>query len=81
MPYRNDFEGGDIVNDSDEEEDEAGDARVPVHAKQGAPMKDWNSLGPHQKRRESQKAFDELRKIATARNVEPERVAGSLLRR
>ena len=54
---------------------------MPVHAKQGAPMKDWTSLGPHQKRRESQRAFDELKKVASARNVEPEIVAGSLLHR
>ena len=44
-------------------------------------MKDWDSLGPLQKRRQSQKAFDEMKKSAAIRNVEPERLAGNLLHR
>ena len=41
---------------------------VPAHAKQGAPLKAWDSLGPLQKRRQSQKAFDEMKKAAQIRN-------------
>ena len=38
-------------------------------------------MGPLQKRRQSQKAFDEMKKAADVRNVEPERLAGNLLHR
>ena len=76
------FQGGDVYEDS-EGEGEDGHPRVPVPAlaKQGAPLKDWDSLGPLQKRRQSQKAFDEMKKSAEIRNVEPERLAGNLLHR
>ena len=50
-----------------------------VRAKQGAPIKCWDSLGPHQKRLQSQKVYDELKKTASARNIEPERLTGTLL--
>ena len=66
------------MEDSGDEDD---GGMVPVHAKQGAPMKEWDSLGPHQKRKQSQRVFDELKKTANARKVEPERLAGTLLHR
>ena len=44
-------------------------------------MKEWDSLGPLQKRRESQKAFDEIKKVAQVRNVDPQRIAGNLVYR
>ena len=59
----------------------AEDEEICEPLKQGAPMKVWNSLGPEGKRKESQKALDELKKTARARNVEPERLAGTLLHR
>ena len=55
------------------------EAREPL--KQGPPIKEWEYLGPHQKRKQSQRAFDEIKKTALARNVEPEKVAGTLLHR
>jgi hypothetical protein len=62
--------------------DEENDAvAVEVHAKQGPPMKPWDSLGPSQKRKQSQRAFDELKNIASVRKVEPGRLAGTLLHR
>ena len=44
-------------------------------------MKDWDDLGPHQKRMLSQKAFDEVKKTSAARGIEPVRLIGTLLRR
>ena len=44
-------------------------------------MKDWDQLGTQTRRRETQKAFDELKKTADARNVDPEKLAGGILRR
>ena len=49
--------------------------------KQGPKMKDWDQLGTQTRRRETQKAFDELKKTADARNVDPEKLAGGILRR
>ena len=68
--------GGAIGDDSEEELCEAGD-----HLKQGAHMKVWEELGQRHKRRESQKAVDEIKKVAVARNVEPEKIAGTVLHR
>ena len=51
------------------------------HLGQGAPMKNWEYLGPHQKRRLSQKALDEVKRAAAARNVAPEKIAGAVLHR
>ena len=51
------------------------------HRKQGAPFKDWMELGPHHKRRESQRAMDEIKKVAAARNIEASKIAGSVLHR
>ena len=44
-------------------------------------MKNWEYLGPHQKRRLSQKALDEVKRAAAARNVAPEKIAGAVLHR
>ena len=76
-------QGGDVYDEDSEDEREEYHAMgpVPAHAKQGAPLKAWDSLGPLQKRRQSQKAFDEMKKAAQIRNVEPERLAGNLLHR
>ena len=52
-----------------------------VPGKQGAPCKPWDELGTRQKRAKNQKAFDEVKKLAASRNVEPEKVVGGLLRR
>ena len=49
--------------------------------KPGAPIKAWEELGPRQKRKQSQKAFDEAKKVAEARNIGTEQVLGGLLRR
>ena len=74
--------GGHVYVDSEEGgEDGPAMHQIPVHAKQGAPMKDWDDLGPLQKRRQSQSAFDEVKKAALARNVDPQRVAGNILHR
>ena len=75
-------QGGDVYEESEgEREDDHALGPIPAHAKQGAQLKDWDSLGPLQKRRQSQKAFDEMKKAAQVRNVEPERLAGNLLHR
>jgi hypothetical protein len=74
------YEGG-VLEADEEADDEEEDEEVREPLKQGAPMKDWNALGPGGKRKQSQKAFDELKKTARARNVEPERLAGTLLHR
>ena len=75
-------EGGHVYEDSEDEgEDGPSLVQIPVHEKQGAPMKDWDSLGPLQKRRVSQRAFDELKRTAKARNINPQRLAGSILHR
>ena len=71
--------GGVLYDDSEEEEEET--EEVPEILKQGAPMKEWEFLGPHQKRKQSQKAFNEIQKTARARNIEPEKIAGTLLHR
>ena len=54
---------------------------MPHPARLGPPLKSWESLGPHQKRMQSQKVFDELRKTATARDIDPGRLTGTLLHR
>ena len=57
------------------------DGEAVVPGKQGAPCKPWDELGTRQKRAKNQKAFDEVKKLAASRNVEPEKVVGGLLRR
>ena len=57
------------------------DIAVPVIAKQGAPMKDWDKLGHSRKRRESQSIMSELQKTAESRNVEMVQLAGTILHR
>ena len=52
-----------------------------VPGKLGPKMKDWDQLGTQQRRRETQKAFDELKRTADVRNVQPEKLAGGILRR
>ena len=69
---------GGVDEDAEYDDDEGGHQ---VRAKQGAPIKCWDSLGPHQKRLQSQKVFDELKKTASARNIEPARLTGTLLHR
>ena len=64
--------------DNDEPE-EVGISRRVRH--QGPTLKDWDSLGPQQKRKKSQRLMDELRKTSNERNVDPIMMAGSLLHR
>ena len=47
----------------------------------GPPLKPWCELKPQMKRRLTQKAFEEVKKVAEKRDVEPEQVVGGLLRR
>ena len=54
---------------------------MPHPARLGPPFKPWDSLGPHQKRMQSQKVFDELKRTATARDIDPGRLTGTLLHR
>ena len=70
------FVGG-AINDESEQELQGNEN----HLKQGAPMKAWEELGSRHKRRESQKAVDEIKKVSVARNVEPEKIAGTVLHR
>ena len=63
------------------EEDSEDGVDVPEHLAQGAPKKNWEVLCPRQKRRESQRAFEEVKKAAASRKVEPEKMAGAVLHR
>ena len=47
----------------------------------GPRCKDWDKLGSQQKRKESQRVYDELKKTSEARNVEPVQLVGNLLHR
>ena len=71
----------DISYDLNELSADGDQIQQPVGSKLGAPMKEWEDLGPHQKRKETQKIFDEIKKTAQARKVEPVRLVGTMLRR
>ena len=47
----------------------------------GPKEKNWQDLGPRQKKRTSQQAFEEIHKTAQCRGVEPVQIVGSLLHR
>ena len=47
----------------------------------GPALKPWCELKPQMKRRLTQKAFEEVKKVAEIRDVEPKQVVGGLLRR
>ena len=54
---------------------------LPPPGKQGAPLKPWEELGNRQKRKQNQKAFNEVKKVAEARQIGTEQVVGGLLKR
>ena len=54
---------------------------LPPPGKQGAPIKPWGELGNRQKRKENQNAFNEVKKVAEARQIDTEQVVGGLLKR
>lgn len=67
-------------NSEDENlEDEHEDTMYP--GRLGPPLKPWGQLKPRMKRRLTQKAFEEVKKVADTRDVEPKQVVGGLLRR
>ena len=47
----------------------------------GPRLKEWDKLGPQQKRKETQHLYDELKKTSESREVEPAQIVGSLLHR
>ena len=49
--------------------------------KQGPGLKEWDQLGPQQKRKKSQVLFNELKRTSETRVVHPVRMVGSLLHR
>jgi hypothetical protein len=62
-------------------EDDAEDAHEEGMRRTGPPEKNWQDLGPRQKKRKSQKVFDELKKTAASGGVAPVQIVGSLLHR
>ena len=66
-----DNEEGEVASDEEEE----------IVRRVGPHQKDWDQLGPQQKRKKGQKLFDELNRTAKKRKIEPVRMVGSLLQR
>ena len=60
-------------------EDENLDVLYP--GRLGPALKPWCELKPQMKRRLTQNAFEEVKKVAEKRDVEPQQVVGGLLRR
>ena len=62
-------------------DDDQNDEVVRQVKRVGPRQKMWEELGPQQKRKQSQKLFDELKKVSETRGVEPVRMVGNLLHR
>ena len=62
----------------DDQDDDEVQRRV---GRLGPRRKEWEKLGPQQKRKETQHLFDELKKTSETREVEPVQMVGSLLHR